>query len=233
MRTPLSDETGVEASKKYYARSNGSVLRAIHTVEGQVRAMLLALQRKLIAKVLVVHKVITWLVEHAADILNKFAVGVDRRTAYEVIQGRKRHEQVMYNILCKPEDGLMTERWVRGIWLVKMALSCEHLVAVDDGDVCVSAAVRLLHRGAKQPDDFVCPRMPPSPSNEEHCCCGVLEAAEQPFWESFCLHFPCGGWLSSLSCLLLEVLRPVCTGQWKRSIALKLVPLEIRHSRRG
>ena len=38
----------------------------------------------------------------------------------------------------------MTERWVFGIWLEKMALSDEHLVAVDDVEVCVFSAVRLL-----------------------------------------------------------------------------------------
>ena len=38
----------------------------------------------------------------------------------------------------------MTERWVPGTWLGKRALSDEHVVAVDTGEVCVSSAVRLL-----------------------------------------------------------------------------------------
>ena len=50
----------------------------------------------------------------------------------------------MYKIPCKPEGGLMTERWVLGTWLGKRALSDEHVVAVDTGEVCVSSAVRLL-----------------------------------------------------------------------------------------
>ena len=50
----------------------------------------------------------------------------------------------MYKIPCKPEGGLMTERWVLGTWLGKRALSDEHVVAVDSGEVCVSSAVRLL-----------------------------------------------------------------------------------------
>ena len=29
-----------------------------------------------------------WRVEHAADVLNKFAVGIDGRTAYERIKGK-------------------------------------------------------------------------------------------------------------------------------------------------
>ena len=116
-----------------------------------MRAMLLALESRLDAKIPVTHHVIAWLVEHAADVLNKFAVGIDGRTAYERIKGKKYHgemvefgRRVMYKIPCKPEEGLMTERWVLGTWLGKRALSDEHVVAVDTGEVCVSSAVRLL-----------------------------------------------------------------------------------------
>ena len=75
-----------------------------------MRAMLLALERRLDAKIPVTHKVVTWLVEHAADILNKFAVGIDGRTAYERIKGKKFHGEMvefgrgeMYKIPCKSE----------------------------------------------------------------------------------------------------------------------------------
>ena len=74
--------------------------------------MLLALESRLDAKIPVTHHVITWLVEHAADVLNKFAVGIDGRTAYERIKGKKYHgemvefgRRVMYKIPCKPEGG--------------------------------------------------------------------------------------------------------------------------------
>ena len=69
---------------------------------------------------------------------------------YERIKGKKYHGEmvefgrVMYKIPCKPEGGLMTERWVLGTWLGKRALSDERVVAVDTGEVCVSSAVRLL-----------------------------------------------------------------------------------------
>ena len=82
----------------------------MQTVEGQVRAMLLALESRLDAKIPVTHHVIAWLVEHAADVLNKFAVGIDGRTTYERIKGKKYHREMvegrrraMYKIPCKPE----------------------------------------------------------------------------------------------------------------------------------
>ena len=59
--------------------------RRSRQLEGQVRAMMLAQERRLHAKILVNHNINTWLVEHAADILNKFVVGADGRTAYEGI----------------------------------------------------------------------------------------------------------------------------------------------------
>ena len=75
-----------------------------------MRTMLLALESRLDAKIPVTHRVITWLVEHAADVLNKFAVGIDGRTAYEWIKGKKYHgemvelgRRVMFKIPCKPE----------------------------------------------------------------------------------------------------------------------------------
>ena len=63
----------------------------IHSADsgGQVRAMLLALERRLDAKTPVTHNVSTWLVEHAANILNAFAVGIDGRTAYGKFKGKK------------------------------------------------------------------------------------------------------------------------------------------------
>ena len=96
--------------RKYDSQSNGIAERVVQIVEGKVRTMLLALESRLDAKIPVTHHVITWLVEHAADVLNKFAVGNDERTAYERIKGKKYHgemvefgRRVMYKIPCKPE----------------------------------------------------------------------------------------------------------------------------------
>ena len=123
----------------------------MQSVECQVRTVLIALQKRLEVNVPVTHKIATWLVEHAADLLNKFAVGRDGRTAFERLKGKKYRGEVvefgrkiLYKIPCKPEGGLMTERWVPGIWLGKRFLSDERLVGIEDGSVCVSSSVRLM-----------------------------------------------------------------------------------------
>ena len=53
--------------------------------------MMLAQGKRLHAKVVVSHNIVTWLVEH---VFNKFAVGADGRTAYEGIKGTKYHERL-------------------------------------------------------------------------------------------------------------------------------------------
>ena len=146
-----ADETIPEASKKYDSPSNGIAERAVQSVEGQVRAMKLALEKRVDAKIPVDHKIMTWLVECAAEHMNKFLVGEDGRTAYERIKGKKYRgevvefgRRVMYRIPGKTQGGLMEERRVQGVWLGKRALSDEHIVAMDDGKICVTSAVRLL-----------------------------------------------------------------------------------------
>ena len=112
-----------EASKKYDSQSNSTAERAVQTVEWHVRATLLAHERRR-NKVSAVHDVITWLVEHAADILNKVAEGTDGRNAYERIKGTMErvefHRRVMHTTLCKPQ--------VPAICLGMRGFSDEHLV---------------------------------------------------------------------------------------------------------
>ena len=106
------NETIIEASKKYDSQSNGIAERGVQTVEGQVRTLLVALDGRLKGKVSVFHRVVTWLVEHAADLINKFAVGADGKTAYERVKGKGYRgevvefgRKVMYRVPCKPEGG--------------------------------------------------------------------------------------------------------------------------------
>ena len=156
------EETILEASKKYDSQSNGIAERAVQTIECQVRTMLLALERRLKSRVSVHHRILPWLVEHAADTINRFAVSSDGRTAFERVKGKRYHGEVvefgrkiMYKIPRKPEGGSMEERWVPGVWLGKRYLSDEHLVAVEDGTVCVTSTVRIMPDSESWDIDFI------------------------------------------------------------------------------
>jgi hypothetical protein len=71
------------------SNANGVAERAVQSVEEMVRVLKLALEGRVKSKVSVTHKVFPWLVEHAADILTKFVVGRDGRTAFERARGHK------------------------------------------------------------------------------------------------------------------------------------------------
>ena len=84
LRLP-AQSTILESSKIYDSQPNGVAERAAQSVGCQARTVLVALQKRLEVKVPVTHTIVTWLVEHAADLLNKFAVGPDGRNAFERI----------------------------------------------------------------------------------------------------------------------------------------------------
>ena len=88
-------ETFVEHSKVYDSQSNGTVERAIQSVEGLTRTMKMSLERKINKMIPSRHPLMTWLVEHVADVLNKFVVGKDGRTAHERSRGKKYHGEMI------------------------------------------------------------------------------------------------------------------------------------------
>ena len=88
-----------------------------------------------------------WLVEYAADVINKFVIGSDGMTAWERVKGRKHHGEfvrfcsyVMYRVAGSVQGGVMTERWMPGLWLGKRIHTDEH-------SVMNSRVARYLGRG--------------------------------------------------------------------------------------
>ena len=79
----------VEQSPVGASQSNGVVERGIQSVVGQVRVLLDALEARWGVDIPTTHPVITWIVEYAALLLNRFEVGHDGRTAYERCKKKK------------------------------------------------------------------------------------------------------------------------------------------------
>ena len=69
--------TVVELSKAYDSKSNGRAEGTVRRLEEQVRTMKIALDAALGIELEVLHPVFEWLVEHAADVLNKTEVASD------------------------------------------------------------------------------------------------------------------------------------------------------------
>ena len=87
-RRGKSAKTLEENAKNKDSQSNGVIERAIQGVEGMVRTMKFALEKRLNTTFESSHPVMAWIIEHAAETLNRYQVGEDGRTAYELTQGQ-------------------------------------------------------------------------------------------------------------------------------------------------
>jgi hypothetical protein len=131
------------------SKGNGLAERAVQQVEGMIRAHKLAVESRMKAMLPVNHPLLRWLVEHAADVLNRYNVGRDGRTPYQRLKGRRFvgnmlefGAPVMFRVSGKVAGGIMQERWFPGIWVGKKLHTDEHMVMKEDGLVVRSRAVR-------------------------------------------------------------------------------------------
>ena len=58
-------------------------------MEEMIRVDKLSFESRLKTKLPCAHPLMTWLVEHCADVLNRFYIGADGRTPYQRLKGRK------------------------------------------------------------------------------------------------------------------------------------------------
>ena len=114
----------------------GFIERGIRSVEGITRVILLDLSSRVGSPISVHSPVFPWVVEHATDILNKFHVASDGKSACERLK-RRQHRgvllpfgtAVMSRVAGKVPGGVMMERWHLGTWLGKRFHTEEHIVA--------------------------------------------------------------------------------------------------------
>ena len=86
------------------------------------------------------HLLVVRLVEHCANVLNRYNIGAEGRTPLLRLQGRTFVENmwdfvssVMFRVSGKVLGGVTQERWFPGIWLGKMLRTEGHLVMEEDG----------------------------------------------------------------------------------------------------
>ena len=126
----------VEQSPVGSSGSNGMVERAILSVEQQVRVLKDALECRWGLKIPAAHRVVPWLMEYAAVLLNRCEVGRDGRTSYERMKGKQAKimgtefgEAILWKR--KPAGGAMAKftcLWDDGVFLGVRAGSGEFIV---------------------------------------------------------------------------------------------------------
>ena len=135
-------ETVVETTPRYSSASNGRAERTIQTIRKQMVTLKLAAESRYGFKLTAGHAAWGWLARHAAWLIARYHVKLNRRTAYSEVfeeeyrgslvewgetvlfrRPRPEHRKVGEETLRKGESG-----WERGIWLGKAEESDEHLV---------------------------------------------------------------------------------------------------------
>ena len=142
-----------EVSAVGESASNGKAERAIQSFEDQLRTLKSALDSRLQTKVPVNHPLMRWLVEHSANVLNRYALNSDGVTPYQALHGKRSTlrvvefgEQVLF-YLPKKSRAKLTRRWRLGTYLGLSNSSNEHFIATRDGNVLRSRSiVRVVER---------------------------------------------------------------------------------------
>ena len=179
LRTHRGDQTQTmsELSPVGDSKSNGLIERTIQTVEGQVRTMRCALEARISRKLVPGGALFSWLVIHAANVINLFEVGKDGKVPYQRLRGRKLHpdliefgECVHYLPLNHLELGKAEARWKDGIFLGLRLESGEKLVGTHEGVFKVRSIRRKVESerwDAKQHDMLTCLPWKPYSSTDD------------------------------------------------------------------
>ena len=75
--------TVIEHSPVGESQANGFIERGVRSVEEMTRVITLDLERRIGTSIGVQEAIFSWIVEHAADLINKCQVSADRKTLYE------------------------------------------------------------------------------------------------------------------------------------------------------
>ena len=101
--------TFLEQSPVGDSNANGVAERAVQSVEKMVRVHKLAFENRIGARLPVKHPLFACLVEHVSDILNRFLVGRDGKTAVQRMKGKTERWK---ELVCQ-RDGTLASGWER------------------------------------------------------------------------------------------------------------------------
>jgi len=134
----------MEESPEYESKSNGEIERAIQTIQRQIRTMKDRLESRYGQRIGGQHPCIPWLIAHANDIVNRFHVYNDGKSAFENWKGRafkgeyrEFGENVLYLSPGTRGKDKFEVRWQRGIWYGIADRTGESIIGTKDGVIKV------------------------------------------------------------------------------------------------
>ena len=81
--------TVLEKSPVGSSGSNGVVERGVQSVEGLIRTLMSACQERMGTRIKLEEKIVIFMAEYAAYLINRLEVGKDGKTAYERCRGKR------------------------------------------------------------------------------------------------------------------------------------------------
>ena len=127
MESREDGKTIPEESPVKSSGSNGIVEKGVQEIEGQIRAIFLGFQDRMRRRVDTRERIVAFIPEYAAYLMNRMSMGQDGKVAYERIKGKKPTilglefgEKVLYKTRpTKDANVVLDARWVPGVFLGK------------------------------------------------------------------------------------------------------------------
>ena len=142
--------TILEESPVKSSGSNGRAERAVQTLEGQIRVLLLSLEARVGQKVDAREPIVSYMPEYAAYLLNRLDVGKDGKTSYARCKGKAGRvlgvefaETVLYKVKSEATMNKIRTRWDFGIFVGVRPASNEVWIATADKTFAVRCIRRL------------------------------------------------------------------------------------------
>jgi len=143
-------KTLLEESPVKSSGSNGVAERGIQSVEGQIRAIYLGFQKRMGKRIDTRERIVTFIPEYAAYLMNRLEEGKDGKVGYERIKGKKPTvlglefgEKLLYKIKIKDKLEKINARWEYGIFVGIRQRSGELWVGTPSGIIKTRAVKRI------------------------------------------------------------------------------------------
>ena len=124
-------------------QSNGTAERAVQEFKAELRALKLGLEQRLGATIDPKAAIIKWMVPHACEVINRYLVGQDGRTAYYRLHHRHFPQRILEfgeSVLAKPlrkakhnRKRSLRSKVLQATWLGVHPMTGEHRVALPHG----------------------------------------------------------------------------------------------------
>jgi hypothetical protein len=141
----------IENSPVGCSASNGIAERAVQAVQGQLRVVRLALEKRYESEISAHHPILAWAVEYSSIVLNRCEIGHDGRTAYQRLKGKRVlmpglefGEAVIWKVDNRTGAlGKLSSSWKSGVYIGVRSKSGEFVV-VDSGGVWKARSIRRV-----------------------------------------------------------------------------------------